>query len=120
MKRFPALSCHVGLAALVAVLSTGAFAFQEQEMNRIQIDISGTPGTEFSMHWRVSDGGDVTEYREERLGVPAQFHYAGTALVGQVTLLTDDGRLEVDVQKDGNRTRSSTQGKGSTLNLTLR
>ncbi|WP_447530464.1 hypothetical protein [Vreelandella sp. TE19] len=89
-------------------------------MTQIQINVSGTPGAEFSAHWRVSNGDEVTEYFEERKSVPFEFSYEGTALEGEVTLLTDNERLEVDILKGTNRSRSSTQGKGGTLTLTIR
>lgn len=109
-----------GVAALAALLATGALAHQEQSMTQIQINISGTENAEFSAHWRVSDGDQVTEYSEERMRVPADFSYEGTALEGEVTLLTDNERLEVDIVKGTNRSRSSTQGKGGTLTLHIR
>ncbi|WP_447554770.1 hypothetical protein [Vreelandella sp. EE22] len=89
-------------------------------MTQIQINVSGTPGAEFSAHWRVSNGDEVTEHREERKSVPAEFSYEGSELQGTVTLLTDNERLEVDIMKGTNRTRSSTQGKGGTLTLHIR
>ncbi|MFG6668146.1 hypothetical protein ACGK9R_13720 [Halomonas sp. HNIBRBA4712] len=89
-------------------------------MTRIQINISGTEGAEFSAHWRVSDGDEVTEYSEERMSVPAEFNYEGSELEGEVTLLTDNERLEVDILKGSNRSRSSTQGKGGKLTLHIR
>lgn len=88
-------------------------------MSQIYITMSGSDGAIFSAHWRVTHNGETTEYHEEEGRVPAQFSYEGTALEGTVTMLSGGERLEVDIQKDGNRSHSSTQGKGGTLTLMI-
>ncbi|WP_232774480.1 hypothetical protein [Halomonas sp. MES3-P3E] len=89
-------------------------------MTQIHITMSGSPGAEFSAEWRITHEGDTIEYPETRGTVPAEFTFEGTALEGTVKLLSDDERLEVDIQKGSNRTRSSTQGKGGTLTVSIR
>ena len=93
---------------------------QEASMSQIRITMEGTEGAEFSARWQVIHEGETTEHVEENGRVPAEFSYEGDALDGTVTLLSDGDRLEVDIQKGTNRSRSSTQGKGSTLNISVR
>lgn len=89
-------------------------------MTQIHITMSGTPGAEFSAHWRITHEGETTEHVEESGTVPAEYTFTGSELEGTVKLLTDDERLEVDIQKGSNRSRSSTQGAGGTLTLMIR
>ncbi|WP_249976379.1 hypothetical protein [Vreelandella olivaria] len=86
-------------------------------MTQIHITMGGSPGAEFSAHWRITHEGETTEHVEEHGTVPAEFTFKGTTLEGTVTLLTDDERLEVDIVKGSHRSRSSTQGKGGTLTV---
>ncbi len=75
--------------------------------------MSGSPGAEFSAEWRITQDGDTIEHPETR-------GFEGDTLEGTVKLLSDDERLEVDIVKGSNRTRSSTQGKGGTLTVVVR
>lgn len=93
---------------------------QEASMSQIRITMEGTEGAAFSAHWKVTHEGETTEHVEENGRVPAEFSYEGSALEGTVTLLSDGDRLEVDIQKGTNRSRSSTQGKGGTLTVSIR
>ncbi|BBI71029.1 hypothetical protein HAALTHF_09480n [Vreelandella aquamarina] len=78
------------------------------------------PGAEFSAHWRITHNGETVEHPETRGTVPAEFTFEGDTLEGTVKLLSDDERLEVDIVKGSNRSRSSTQGKGGTLTVVVR
>ncbi|WFE70370.1 hypothetical protein P8S55_11275 [Halomonas sp. M1] len=89
-------------------------------MTKIHITMSGSPGAEFSAEWRITHEGETTEHLEERGTVPAEYTFEGTSLEGTVKLLTDDERLDVDIVKGTNRSRSSTQGKGGTLTVMVR
>lgn len=89
-------------------------------MTQIHITMSGTPGAEFSAHWRVTHEDETTEHVEESGTVPAEYTFTGTELEGTVKLLSDNERLDVDIQKGSNRSRSSTQGAGGTLTLMIR
>lgn len=109
--------CAAGLIACAPLLAQSS---QEQTMNEIHISMSGSPGAEFSAHWRITHEGETTEHVEERGTVPAEYTFIGTELEGTVKLLSDDERLDVDIQKGTNRTRSSTQGLGGTLTLVMR
>lgn len=109
------------LASLITLcVPLGAIAAQEQAMTQIHITMSGSPGAEFSAEWRITHEGDTIEHVEKRGTVPAEFTFEGTTLEGTVKLLTDDERLEVDIVKGSNRSRSSTQGKGGTLTVVVR
>lgn len=88
-------------------------------MTQIHITMSGSPGAEFSAHWRITHEGETTEHVEESGTVPAEYTFTGTELEGTVKLLSDDERLEVDIQKGANRAHSSTQGLGGTLTLMI-
>ncbi|WP_404376378.1 hypothetical protein [Vreelandella aquamarina] len=109
---------------LTAALTFGVpligLAAQEQDMNRIHITMGGSPGAEFSAQWRITHNGETVDHPETRGTVPSEFTFEGDALEGTVTLLSDDERLEVDIVKGSNRSRSSTQGKGSTLMVMVR
>lgn len=118
---------HYGLfnyALLTAVITLGvplgATAAQEQAMTKIHITMSGSPGAEFSAEWRITHEGETTEHLEKQGTVPAEYTFEGTSLEGTVKLLTDDERLDVDIVKGTNRSRSSTQGKGGTLTVMVR
>ncbi|BCB60468.1 MULTISPECIES: hypothetical protein [Halomonadaceae] len=89
-------------------------------MTQIHITMSGSPGAEFSAEWRITQDGDTIEHPETRGTVPAEFTFEGDTLEGTVKLLSDDERLEVDIVKGSNRSRSSTQGKGGTLTVVVR
>ena len=88
-------------------------------MTQIHITMSGSPGAEFSAHWRITHNGETVEHPETRGTVPAEFTFEGDTLEGTVKLLSDDERLEVDIVKGSNRSRSSTQGKGGTLTVVV-
>ncbi|WP_404344363.1 hypothetical protein [Vreelandella venusta] len=107
-----------------AVLTFGfpltGLAAQEQDMTQIHITMSGSPGAEFSAEWRITHNGETVEHPETHGTVPAEFTFEGDTLEGTVKLLSDDERLEVDIVKGTNRSRSSTQGKGGTLTVVVR
>ncbi|TVP43244.1 MAG: hypothetical protein EA345_17380 [Halomonas sp.] len=88
-------------------------------MTQIHITMSGSPGAKFSAHWRITHADKTTEHVEENGTVPSEFTFTGTELEGTVKLLSDDERLEVDIVKGENRSRSSTQGIGGTLTLMI-
>lgn len=88
-------------------------------MSQIHITMSGSPGAEFSAHWRITHEGETTEHVEKTGTVPAEYTFTGTELAGTVKLLTDDERLEVDIVRGDNRSHSSTQGLGGTLTLMI-
>lgn len=88
-------------------------------MKPINIDISGTADTVYSAYWRVENAGETQEYHQEHGQVPAKLSYHGDAISGTVTLLSA-GQLTLTVEKNGSRSRSVTQGKGSTLQFSVR
>lgn len=120
MKRLTAWRYVICAVGLTAYFPLAAQSSQEQAMTQIHITMGGSPGAEFSAHWKITHEGETTEHLEERGTVPAEFTFEGTTLEGTVKLLTDDERLEVDIQKGSNRSRSSTQGKGGTLTVVVR
>lgn len=105
-------------ASLLVSLPLGAATVKDEAMGQIQIEINGTPGTVYSAQWQVARDGDTQTYQETGQ-VPAHYAYEGDAIQGSIQSLSE-GRLEVSIQKGGNRSRSSTQGKGSTLNISVR
>tara|TARA_R110000751_G_scaffold133317_1_gene235740 strand:+ start:638 stop:1000 length:363 start_codon:yes stop_codon:yes gene_type:complete len=107
-------------AGLTVCFPLAAQSPQEQDMTQIHITMSGSPGTEFSAHWRITHEGETSEHVEEHGTVPTEYTFTGTELEGTVKLLSDDERLEVDIQKGSNRSRSSTQGAGGTLTVSIR
>ncbi len=110
----------IGLGS--GLLSMGAHAEQKEntvsDANRIHISITGSPETRYSARWRVTQNGEIQEYQEDNGTVPADYTYEGEALEGTVSMLSA-GRLEVDIAKGGNRSRSATQGKGGTLQINV-
>ncbi|AQU84488.1 MULTISPECIES: hypothetical protein [unclassified Halomonas] len=109
------------LTAFITIgLPSGVLAAQEQDMTQIHITMGGTPGAEFSAEWRITQNDETIEHPEVLGTVPAEFTFEGTVLEGTVKLLSDDERLEVDIVKGSNRSRSSTQGKGGTLTVVVR
>lgn len=89
-------------------------------MIQIHITMGGSPGAEFSAHWRITHEGETTEHIEEHGTVPAEYTFTGAELEGTVKLLSDNERLDVDIQKGSNHSSSSTQGAGGTLTLMIR
>ncbi|WP_346796953.1 hypothetical protein R5M92_15950 [Halomonas sp. Bachu 37] len=120
MKQQTAWRSAIIGVGLAAWLPLSAQPPEEQDMTDIRISIDGTPGVVYSAHWKITQDDGVQEHKEENGTVPAEYHFEGTALEGKVTVLSDEGRLDVDVQKDGNRSSSSTSGGGSTLNIAVR
>ncbi len=110
----------VFIAVFAMGLSVSTFASEEQSMSQIHIAMGGTPGAEFSAHWRITHDGQTIEHIEEHATVPKEYTFIGSSLEGTVTLLSDSQRLDVDIQKGGNRSRSSTQGLGSTVTVGVR
>ncbi|WP_417618660.1 hypothetical protein [Oceanisphaera sp.] len=106
----------LGLGAVILLL---AQANATQAMDAITLDIGGTPGTAYSAHWTVENAGHTREHHQKQGQVPARFSYNGHAIAGRVTLLSE-GQLTLSVEKGGNRSRSATQGKGSTLQFSVR
>ncbi|ART83170.1 hypothetical protein CBP31_11550 [Oceanisphaera profunda] len=88
-------------------------------MSPINIEIGGTAGTAYSAYWRVENAGKIQEYHQAQGQVPAKLSYHGDAISGTVTLL-NAGQLTLTVEKNGSRSRSVTQGKGSTLQFSVR
>lgn len=105
---------------LTIQLPLSAQSLEETSMNPIRITMEGSEGAVFYARWRITHEGETTEHIEENGTVPAEFSFEGTALEGTVKLLSDGDRLEVDIQKGSNRSRSSTQGKGGTLKVSIR
>ncbi len=119
MQRHIAWQGIVMVAGLCAAFPLMAAPLsQEQAMNAIRIEVDGTPGTAFSARWTIKNGGEIQEYREPDGRVPASATFEGESVDGQVVLLSD-GQLDVTVSKGGNRSRSSTRGKGGTLHISV-
>lgn len=108
------------IAALAIGLSFSAHAFEERTMETIHITMEGTPGAVFSAQWRITQNGQVIEHIEERGTVPTEYTFTGSAIEGTVKLLSDNQRLEVEILKGSNRSRSSTQSTGGTLTVGVR
>lgn len=87
--------------------------------NVINLEFGGAPGTAYSAHWTLENAGQIREYQEQHGRVPARYSYSGDAISGTVTLLSS-GQLTLNVEKSGNRSRSATQGRGSTLHFSIR
>lgn len=94
-------------------------AASDAEKN-IQVDITGTADTRYSAIWTVTDNNGNKQQFDELGNVPSSYAYSGEAIAGAVTVLSDSGRLEVEIRKNGNRSRSSTQGKGSVVNIKVK
>ncbi|WP_404414935.1 hypothetical protein LG277_13795 [Vreelandella aquamarina] len=104
--------------SLLLSLPLGAETLKEKTMEKILIEISGTEDVVYSADWQVTVDGETYSYQEEGKA-PAYYAYEGNAIQGSIKTLSE-GRLEVTIQKGGNRSRTSTQGKGSTLNIAVR
>lgn len=89
-------------------------------MTQIHITMSGSAGAEFSAEWRITGEGETTEHIEKSGTVPAEYTFTGSELEGTVKLLSDNERLEVNIQKGSNRSSSSTQGAGGILTVSIR
>ena len=113
------LSVIIGVG-LAAWLPLSAQPPEEQDMTDIRISIEGTPGVKYSAHWKITQDDGIQEHKEDNGTVPAEYHFEGEALEGKVTILSEEGHLDMVVHKDGNRSSSSTNGSGSTLNMAVR
>lgn len=115
LRRFMLLTVYLG-AINTAAWGNDMSAASDVEKN-IQVNISGTADTRYAASWTVTDRDGGKQQFDESGKVPASYAYTGEAFAGTVTVLSDTGRLEVEIRKNGNRSRSSTQGKGSMLRI---
>lgn len=82
-------------------------------------DIHVTIGRTYSAEWKITQGDRVKEHNEESGTVPAEYYFEGEALEGKLTVLSEEGRLDVATQKDGNRSRSFTNDGDNALNMAV-
>ncbi len=85
----------------------------------IYIQISGDEGTRFAAEWVITSADGVVNRFEHEGSIPVTYAYMGEAISGTVTQLSEGGRLLVEIRNNGNRSLSSTQGKGSVLKTTV-
>ncbi|MCO7245850.1 hypothetical protein [Halomonas sp. Mc5H-6] len=85
---------------------------------QIKVEVSGTQGVTFSADWHVIQDNETQTYQVEGQ-VPADYTFEGDSMQASIKVL-NEGQLNVTVQKGGNRSRSSTHGKGSTLSIGVR
>lgn len=122
MHNASGLRQSILLAVCLGALSTVTWggdmpsAASDTQKN-IQVAITGTAETRYAATWTVTDSNGNKQQFEESGQVPASSAYSGEAIAGTVTVLSDLGRLEVEIRKSGNRSRSSTQGKGSVIKI---
>lgn len=88
-------------------------------MQNIDIEVNGTHGTAYSANWTIYKDGNVYTHNEPDGRVPQRLKFEGDSIEAKVTLLTD-GQLSVTVNRAGNLSRSSTQGKNSTLRFKIK
>jgi hypothetical protein len=86
----------------------------------IQVLISGSDEARYAATWTVTGNDGARQEFEESGGVPARYAYNGEAITGTVTVMSASGRVEVEIRKNGNRSRSSTQGEGSVVSINMR
>ena len=86
----------------------------------IQVSVNGSDDIRYAAAWTVTAESGEQEQFETSGEAPAVHMYRGVAISGTVTVLSPTGRLEVEILKNGNRSRSSTQGGGSVVRMTVR
>ena len=95
-------------------------AREEGAEKNIHVEISGSAETRYAARWTITGRDGEQRQFEETGEVPASYAYSGDAIAGEVRVLSDSGRLEVEIRKSGNRSRSATQGKGSVIRIHVR
>ncbi|MFC0266555.1 hypothetical protein [Kushneria aurantia] len=105
--------------AVMASVMMASQAGGAQSASEIDVSVTGTPDTRFTARWDIVAPDGSHRIVEEQSSVPLKRHFEGVALQASITLL-DAGRLQLDVEKGGNRSHSSTGGEGSRLNLSVR
>ena len=117
LRKFMLLAASLGMIGIAWGGDTGIRKMGEED--DIQIAITGSASTRYAAYWTVIDHTGES-YKFEEVGeVPASFSYEGKAIDGTVTVMSDPGLLEVEIRKSGNRSRSSTQGKGSRIKISV-
>ena len=122
MLKGSGLQRSIFLAVCLGSISTSWGNDMSEAANaekNIQVNITGTAETRYTAIWTVTDSNGQKQEFEKSGHVPDSYAYSGEAITGAVTMLSDTGRLEVEIRKNGNRSRSSTQGKGSLLNIKI-
>ena len=89
----------------------------DTEEKNIQVVITGTEETRYAATWTITGSNGEQQQFEETGSVPASYAFSGEAIDGTVTVLSDSGRLEIEIRKNGSRSRSATQGKGSVVSV---
>ena len=102
------------LAGLCALTAGSAMAATE---SNIHLTITGDDQTHFRGECllRFSDGTQEAIVLDG--SVPLESRLRGSGLACQLQQTSEQGSLQVEVRRDGNVSRSHTQGKGSTINL---
>lgn len=114
VKGFGCLSLG-GMLALAVLPATG----ESGVGSSIQLAITGTPETLFTAECVVTTAGE-----EEVLALhgqtPQDYQIAGEKITCAIMQTSAAGHLQVEIRKDGNISRSRTNGKNSTIRLSLR
>ena len=106
------------LLAVAAV--SAASAGTDEAREPIQVLFDGEPGTRFQASWQLdSRRGERLDSGEWQGEVPQRYSLQKGRLSLAVIQLSEQGRLEVTVISGGNRSHSSTQGKGSRMQLSV-
>ena len=115
--RKKGLTRIAALAGLCAMATGSAAADTE---GNIQLTISGDKQTRFSGECVVT----LSDGREETIpfggSVPLERRLHGSGLSCRLQQDSEHGSLQVEVRKNGNVSRSRTQGKGSVVNLRVK
>lgn len=87
--------------------------------SEIVVIFDGVPNTRFQASLKIDDGVQVVTHELEE-SVPSEYRYQGEALEARIRQTSQEGALSVEVRKQGNVSRSSTQGQGSEIRLQVR
>jgi hypothetical protein len=108
-----------GKMALAAAFTAAAAPAGAERGGNIHLAITGDEDTAFTGQCTIT-----TRSGEETTSldgvVPAEHSWYGEAIFCEIKHTSTAGALEVVISKDGNRTRSRTQGGGGTIRLSAR
>lgn len=104
---------------LVATLALSIAPEGASHNGNIHLSITGDEQTRFTGKCTitVSTGNETFTLGGS---VPSEHAWDGEAIACEITQASTEGTLEVVLSKDGNRTRSRTQGQGSVVRLNVR
>lgn len=108
-----------GLAAAMLLITGGVSAMGTTTDTRIALSAQGPEGTGYSIECAVMEDGELHQMEFEG-EVPLTIEFKGDSVDCRVVQTHGNGVLEIMLKKNGNVTRSRSQGPNSTMNIRIR